>query len=195
MGFDLTRGVGYIRIDEGEKGFGLPTLDITNPNYNIPDPVINRSPLSFGSNQSYSAYLQDQIDILENLKLLVGGRFDWASQNGGSEELNESAFSPRIGLVYQLSKEVSLYTSYSQSFVPDFGANPDGKQFKPTRGTQYEAGIKADFLDGKLSASLAGYQITKSNVLNPDPDRESFAWLSDSGRRATQSRDRVGYWG
>nr|WP_234017162.1 TonB-dependent receptor [Nostoc sp. 'Lobaria pulmonaria (5183) cyanobiont'] len=42
--------------------------------------------------------------------------------------------------MYQPSKSVSLYTSYSQSFNPAQGFNPDSSQFEPTKATQYEAG-------------------------------------------------------
>ena len=69
--------------------------------------------------------------------------------------------------MYQPSKEVSLYASYTRSFYPISGfdnVNPDVK-FDPTRGTQYEVGVKTDFLDGRLSATLAAYQLTKTNVL------------------------------
>ncbi|KAM3091329.1 TonB-dependent siderophore receptor [Phormidesmis sp. 146-35] len=83
----------------------------------------------------------------------------------------DGAFSPRIGIVYQPSQTVSLYASYSQSFRPTIGRNPDSNQaFEPTRGTQYEVGVKADFLNGKLSATLAAYNLTKENVLTPDPN-------------------------
>jgi iron complex outermembrane recepter protein len=72
--------------------------------------------------------------------------------------------------VYQPSENVSLYTSYSQSFRQAVGQNPDNRLFEPTRGTQYEIGVKADFLGGKLSTTLAAYNLIKTNVLTPDPD-------------------------
>lgn len=105
---------------------------------------------------------------------------DWISQNPDISEpdsltQDDFAFSPRVGLVYQPSQTVSLYASYSQSFAPAFGFNPDGQAFKPTKGRQFEVGIKADFLNGKLSTTLAAYQITKTNVTTPSPDPELAA--------------------
>ncbi|MEH2278516.1 MAG: TonB-dependent siderophore receptor [Nostoc sp.] len=176
LGFDVNRNA------QTYKSFsvsGFPNLDILNPNYNVtkPEPVFSFDNNSYS--QSYGIYLQDQIALQDNLKLLVGGRYDWVDSkiiNNVTQETTEnpdnSAFSPRIGLVYQPSKEISLYTSYSRSFVPNNGLKPDGEVFVPTRGTQYEAGIKTDLLDNRLSATLAAYQITKSNVLVPDPDPE-----------------------
>ncbi|WP_375501073.1 TonB-dependent siderophore receptor [uncultured Nostoc sp.] len=167
VGFDFNRNVQTYEALISDSP--LPNLDIFNPDYNISNPTYIPNYGFDSSIQSYGAYLQDQVSILDNLKLLVGGRLDWVSQNQtnsgiDSPEQNDSAFSPRVGLVYQPSKSVSLYTSYSQSFLPTSGFNPDGRAFKPTKGTQYEAGIKTDFLDGKLSTTLAVYQITKTNV-------------------------------
>ncbi|WP_416676526.1 TonB-dependent siderophore receptor [Egbenema bharatensis] len=167
-----------------EGAFGAtntPNLDILNPNYDdIPEPIYDTFFENQDTIESYGVYIQDQITLLDNLRLLVGGRFDWVSSTGEGDfrpdrTSNDSAFSPRIGLVYQPSDTVSLYTSYSQSFQPArtfnlFNAGGEGEPFEPTRGTQYEVGVRTDWLDGRLSATLAAYQITKTNVITPDPD-------------------------
>ncbi|MFQ4146588.1 TonB-dependent siderophore receptor [Chlorogloeopsis sp. ULAP02] len=178
-GFDFNRfsNVG----DRINADTPLPPLDIRNPNYNISTPTFStRSTFSDFDfvRRSYGVYLQDQIAFSDNLKLLIGGRYDWISTDfeadvniGGDVVVfptqNDGAFSPRVGLVYQPSEEVSLYASYTRSFYPISGfdnVNPDVK-FDPTRGTQYEIGVKTDFLDGRLSATLAAYQLTKTKVL------------------------------
>jgi len=176
VGFD----VNDFNVDDDRFLFdvsGLPDLDIRNPNYDVPDPPFSNFLNFTVASRSYGLYLQDQITFSDNLKLLIGGRYDWVSdevQRTGfeSSSLNDSAFSPRIGLVYQPSEAVSLYASYSRSFRPstyDFAA--DGlRNFQPTRGTQYEVGVKADFLDGRLSTTLAAYHLTRTNVITPDPD-------------------------
>jgi len=159
----------------------IPPLDIRNPNYNAltERPEVFLDGTSVRDIESYGVYLQDQIEFSDNLKLLIGGRYDWISNesgfitpdNVGDISLqNDGAFSPRIGLVYQPSETVSLYASYSRSFNPAIGRNPDDRPFEPTRGTQYEVGVKTDFLDGRLSATLAAYDLTRTNVLTPDPD-------------------------
>ncbi|BDA71251.1 ferrichrome-iron receptor [Calothrix sp. PCC 7716] len=176
-GFDFNRSISYSGRTNGSGS--LPDLDIFNPNYDVPKPEFPSAPFTdLDINQSYGVYLQDQITFSDNLKMLIGGRYDWISSSGfrpiDSDDpyQNDGAFSPRIGLVYQPSKNVSLYTSYSQSFRPSIGRNPDNKPFEPTRGTQYEVGVKADFLDGRLSTTLAAYNLTKTNVLTPNPDPE-----------------------
>ncbi|MBW4622489.1 MAG: TonB-dependent siderophore receptor [Cyanosarcina radialis HA8281-LM2] len=174
-GFDFNRREGYRGLSDHPGN--LPDLDISNPNYNIPKPEFPATPFTDQTiDQTYGVYLQDQIAFSDNLKLLIGGRYDWVSASGyvpidsDLPSQNDGAFSPRIGLVYQPSKNVSLYTSYSQSFRQSVGQNPDNRAFEPTRGTQYEIGVKTDFLDGRLSATLAAYHLTKTNVLTADPD-------------------------
>ncbi|MDV2998232.1 MAG: Vitamin B12 transporter BtuB [Chroococcidiopsis sp. SAG 2025] len=161
----------------------LPPLDLLNPNYNIllPSELV---PLTFSDRKirSYGIFLQDQIAFSDRWKLLVGGRYDWVSDenenllNETNEPVqNDGAFSPRIGLVYQPSDTVSLYASYSRSFNPSQGFNPDGRAFEPTKGTQYEAGVKADFLESRLSTTLAAYHLTKTNVTTDDPNNPNFS--------------------
>ncbi|MBW4612080.1 MAG: TonB-dependent siderophore receptor [Desmonostoc vinosum HA7617-LM4] len=161
----------------------LPPFDIRNPNYDAS--ISNVSVLLTGFsniNSNYGIYLQDQIAFSDNLKLLIGGRYNWVSsenetfEDGIDQPIQyDGAFSPRIGLVYQPSDAVSLYASYATSFFPTSGFNPDGRAFEPTEGTQYEVGVKADFLDKKLSTTLAVYQITKTNVTTTDPNNPLFS--------------------
>jgi iron complex outermembrane receptor protein len=180
-GFDFNYYTGdYVNAGNYDPTI-IPPLDIRNPDYNAlrarPEVFLDGTFVS--DIESYGIYLQDQIEFSENLKLLIGGRYDWISNESGLitpdnvrdvSLQNDGAFSPRLGLVFQPSKNVSLYTSYSQSFNPAIGRNPDNIPFEPTTGTQYEVGVKADFLDSRLSATLAAYNLTKTNVLTPDPD-------------------------
>ncbi|MDZ7954625.1 TonB-dependent siderophore receptor [Nostoc sp. DedQUE09] len=190
IGFDFNS---YTQTFARSIASNVPNLDIANPNYDIPS--FNYGPRSSSTDrsQSYGIYLQDQISFLDNLKLLIGGRFDWVIGDNTNdvtgqttENPENSAFSPRIGLVYQPSKSISLYTSYSQSFVPVTESNPDGETFEPTRGTQYEVGIKGDFLEGRLSATLAAYQITKSNILTPDRERAESDYFIQIGEQRSR---------
>ncbi|MEO1350120.1 MAG: TonB-dependent siderophore receptor [Cyanobacteria bacterium J06635_15] len=177
IGFDVNRAEDSFAFSSGT----VPSLDLLNPNYDVPRPD-NFVPAFSDANftTSYGLYLQDQVSLRDDLKLLVGGRFDWVSQRTEVEgedpqEQDDTAFSPRIGLVYQPSDAVSLYASYSRSFVSTFGSNPDGNVFDPSQGTQHEVGIKADFLESRLSTTLAAYHITKSNLTTTDPDDPNFS--------------------
>ncbi|KAM3114374.1 TonB-dependent siderophore receptor [Phormidesmis sp. 146-33] len=186
VGFDINRYVENIEVFSNNDP-SLPLLDIRNPNYDIPKPVPVAAYKGIDTIQSYGVYLQDQISFNDHFKLLIGGRYDWSSYENEIADFGldgntvddpvqrDGAFSPRIGLVYQPSKNISLYGSYSSSFRQSPGFNPDGRFFEPTRGTQYEVGVKTDFLDGRLSATLAAYHLTKTNVTTEDPNNPRFS--------------------
>ena len=119
----------------------------------------------------FGVYAQDLISFTEQIKLLAGIRWSWQE----SEVINNSlttqvpirkdeAFSPKFGLVYQPTKEMSLFASYSNSFTPNTGTTVDLKPIKPSIIDQYEAGIKKDFWRGILSTNITAYQITNSNL-------------------------------
>jgi iron complex outermembrane recepter protein len=178
VGFDLNRGTTFFSGRDAIDS--LPPLDIFNPNYdNVSRPRTVPGLVSTLYTDTLGVYIQDQIDIADNLHLLVGGRFDAVSQDGSNfgtpASQSDTAFSPRLGVVYQPIEPISLYASYSQSFTPIIGSRSrTGELFNPERGTQYEIGIKAD-ISNTLSATLAAFEITKSNVLTPDPADPNFS--------------------
>ena len=128
-------------------------------------------------------YLQDLISLGEKFKILVGGRFDIYDQKtidfteDTTVKQSQEEFSPRVGLVYQPIEPISLYASYSTSFNPDpFNSTTvDGEIIEPSTGTQYEIGVKGEFFDGNLTATLAFYQIDLENVATTNPDNFDFS--------------------
>ncbi|MGI2909401.1 TonB-dependent siderophore receptor [Tolypothrix sp. VBCCA 56010] len=163
----------------------VPSIDLFNPNYDQPIPRFDEQAANErGVQNQVGVYAQDLISISDNLKILLGGRFDFVKDTYGDEiggvsrqEREDTAFSPRVGIVYQPIQPVSLYASWSRSFLPNGAAfrNADASFFEPTKGEAFEAGVKTEFLDGKLVATLAAYQITKQNIVVSDPDRPRFS--------------------
>ncbi|WP_138500709.1 TonB-dependent siderophore receptor [Nostoc sp. PA-18-2419] len=150
------------------------TLDLFNPVYgNVTEnflPDFNYE----SRQQQLGFYLQDQIALADNLKVLLGGRFDIVNAqfrdllNQTSDFKQAEAFSPRVGIVYQPIQPLSFYASYSRSF--DLGASAFGTGLpEPERGTQYEIGVKAD-LTNRLAATLAFYDLTRTNLPTSDPN-------------------------
>lgn len=185
IGFDLFTSNTTNRFTERS----LSPIDIFDPVYsrnNVGD-VIAEFPLASTITDQYGIYVQDQITLLNNVKLLLGGRFDWVEQRIKEEgELtgsqSDDAFSPRIGIVYQPIQPISLYASYSRSFKQVTGSGLDRSLFKPERGTQYEVGVKADLSD-RLAATLAYFDITRTNVLTDDPNDESGLFSIQTGEQ------------
>lgn len=161
-------------------------IDIFNPVYGSPIPTSFDEVFDVKRNtDKLGIYLQDQVTLLPNLKLLIGGRFDSADfesesiTNGGEPSTSGrqfEAFSPRAGIVYEPVEPISLYASYSRSFNPNiFALSFDGQILDPETATQYEVGVKGEFLDGRLSTTLAAYQIIKTNVATIDLDNPDFS--------------------
>ncbi|AFY89074.1 TonB-dependent siderophore receptor [Chroococcidiopsis thermalis] len=177
LGVDLSRFDSRFFTDGAFRG---TPIDLFDPVYSTEilertDPPSETTTLT----DSLGIYLQDQVTITNNLKLLLGGRFDAFEQT--EEDLLENtetsqsgdAFSPRLGIVYQPIEPISLYASYTRSFAPSYGRSADDEPFEPGRGTQYEIGVKADIND-RLSATLALYDLTRTNVNTTDPDNPNF---------------------
>ncbi|MEM6502415.1 MAG: TonB-dependent siderophore receptor [Cyanobacteria bacterium P01_C01_bin.89] len=180
-------------------------LNIFNPNYDAL-PTLDLEDLSVvqmseSFTDSLGIYVQDQVKILDNLILLAGLRFDSVYQEseqfdflGGAteSESEDTAWSPRVGLVYQPSEDISLYASYSTSFTPNFVTTLDGGLLEPERGRQFEIGARAELLEDKLSIGLALFNLEKDNVAVPDPRNPSFSVASDAQRSRGIELDIIG---
>jgi outer membrane receptor protein involved in Fe transport len=163
------------------KNASAGSIDIFNPVYQF-------SVGSFTTNQDrnertnlFGVYLQNQVALSDNLKVLLGGRFDavdYKLQDNlrGTPTSNYSdAFSPQLGIIYQPIQPISFYANYSRSFTPQSGTSFNGVPFQPEKGTQYEVGAKTDLFDGRFSTTLAFFDITKTNVLTSDPLNPTFS--------------------
>ncbi|MFV8326828.1 TonB-dependent siderophore receptor [Flavobacterium sp. ZS1P14] len=127
--------------------------------------------------QRFGVYAQDLISFTDKIKLLAGLRWSWQQSQADTHNLTknpvtiaegkkrlDNAFSPKIGLVFQPQRDMSLFASYSTSFTPNTGTTVDLQPIKPSIIDQYEAGVKKDFWRGTLSTNITLYQITNSNL-------------------------------
>lgn len=73
--------------------------------------------------------------------------------------------------------DLSLYATYSQSFVPQSGQTKDGEAFDPITSKQWEAGVKKSFFNDRLSTGLAFYTLSKTNLPTIDPEDEEYKIL------------------
>ena len=123
----------------------------------------------------YGAYAQDLISLTNKFKVLAGIRYSIQETKPITNDLvestvvdetirNDSAFSPKVGLIYQPTKNISLFTSYSNSFTPNTGITILNEALKPSLIDQYEVGVKNVFWNGNLSTNVTIYQIINSNL-------------------------------
>lgn len=183
IGFDwfkfTSRWHGYSDFAPGV----VPPINIYNPSYGISPAAIRALPENFfyvDEDRWTGVYIQDQISLNDRIELLVGGRYDWAA-NGNSFNPNslgearaalrtspDTALSPRIGLLYRLRPNISLYASYTSSFGTNNGRTASGDHIPPQMGKQVEIGVKASLADDAVSLTASVFDLRKSNVLTPD---------------------------
>ena len=154
-------------------------IDIFNPVYGGKAAPLALSIDTQEAQKARGVYAQDQLDLGAQWKALVGVRHDTYTQDMRNHRLNTSnrqslsATSPRAGLVYQPSKMWSLYASAAKGFRPNSGISIDNQAFPAERSRAYELGAKLE--TGKLTGTLAVYDIRKSNVLTTNPANTDFA--------------------
>ncbi|MEH3041285.1 MAG: TonB-dependent siderophore receptor [Sphingomonas paucimobilis] len=182
-------GYDHWRFDVRTPPFGvnLP-IDFFDPVYGqraTPDVLVSDGTWD---SDSTAIYAQDELK-LGKVRLLVGGRYDWnvlRNRDFLSDErdapTDRAAFSPRAGVTWTPVEAVSLYASWSRSFrgQVDVGRLRDGALPRPLIGESWEAGAKGSFLGGRLTPTIALFDITRRNVAVSDP--EDFDLVLQIGR-------------
>ena len=122
----------------------------------------------------FSLYAQNEIELTDQLTVVLGARFDSfdievtdnepGAADSGSQRDEE--LTPRAGIVYKQEENISLYASYSQTFVPQSGdqfANLGDAGLNPDEFTNLEAGVKWDVANDQ-SVTLAIFKIDQDIV-------------------------------
>jgi iron complex outermembrane receptor protein len=137
-------------------------------------PTLTQNTLTSSPVSRVGIYVQDLVHLSNKFKLLAGVRYSY--QQTGSNVLTYStnktasttyfdeAFSPRLGLVYQPTKNHSFFGSYANSFTLNTGVDITGNALPPSIIDQYEVGLKNELLAGKMSLNVTVYQINNSNL-------------------------------
>ncbi|MFT4247996.1 MAG: TonB-dependent siderophore receptor [Pseudomonas sp.] len=159
----------------------------------VADPVQGALPGEYAHARSirvdarYAAfYLQDQISLGERWDLLAGVRWDDVAQttldNASLGRQDGRRASPRLGVVWKAAPSLALYANLSTSFLPRSASLFSGGSAPPETGRQYELGMKASLLEGRLLATTAAFQITKDNVATSDPDHSGYVVVTGQQR-------------
>ncbi|MEZ5352100.1 MAG: TonB-dependent siderophore receptor [Bryobacteraceae bacterium] len=126
-----------------------------------------------------AAFAQDQIELSRHVQLVAGLRFDrfrmdFHNNRGGADlTRTDGMVSPRLGLVVKPAGQLSLYSSYSVSYLPSSGdqfssLSATTQTLEPQKFTNYEAGAKMDVR--RLSLTAAVYRLERTNTTAPDPN-------------------------
>lgn len=186
LGVDWNRQKGRANRHIG----AAPDLDALAPVYGQPvarpeDPLADYTQTT----QQIGVYAQDQLKIDNRWVVTLGGRQDRVTQRTGDRidgpvpDRTDNAFSGRAGLTYLLPQGWAPYVSYAESFLPTAGLDATGQTFKPSRGKQWEAGVKYQLPGSSLLATAAIYDLRKTNVVTYDQ-------ITFEGRQIGKQRSR-----
>ena len=141
-------------------------------------------------------FINNRLKVLDSLALITGARFsNWktraASVETGdvSDDRKENGvFTPYAALVYDLTRNLSVYGSYTSNFTPQSNEDQSGRRLDPERGKSFELGLKGAWFDNRLNASAAVFEIRKDNLavldggLTPSGD-DSYAAVDNTKGR------------
>ena len=156
------------------------TLNLANPVF--PTVALNMVTRDTVSDVTFSSvYVQDQISLGDHIDVVAGLRYD-SFDISGTDLLpaidrpfarKDEKVSPRLGVIFKPQENISLYSSYSPSFLPRSGdqflaLTVSQENLAPEKFTNYEVGAKWD-AQPNLNLTLAVFQLERSNATTPDP--------------------------
>ncbi|MGB5956856.1 TonB-dependent receptor [Pseudomonas sp.] len=203
----------YTALPVDKGGQLVPGLNLDNPDRSQQ----HNGPMTVSSNNhtvvdSRGLYLQDQIRLNDQWQILAGVRFDQFEVDTTnklrnlSEKQDSNGTSPRLGVVYTPWRDHSFYASWSKTFSPvgggligiTPGAAGNANETKPEETRQKEIGVKSDWLDQRLTTTLAIYELELYNRRTRDPNDPTITLLTglqrSRGIELTATGNIVGNW-
>ena len=111
-----------------------------------------------------SAYTATRISLADPLHLIVGARYTKWSSDTLSQNIEKNNTTPYAGLVFDINENWSTYASYTSVFQPQTVRDSSGKYLSPVTGNNYELGVKSDWMDSRLTTSLAVFRVEQKNL-------------------------------
>jgi iron complex outermembrane recepter protein len=161
-------------------------FNLNNPSYtirNVEDYILNsRVAIPSALTTTNAVYIQEQLR-LGKLSALLSLRHEWFEditnyKAPGEASFDNTAFIPRVGLTYEVTKQINVYTTYLKGYQPQsntvslmpstgafFWSANSAARFKPLISDLKEAGAKGQFFENRISITVALYEINQKNIL------------------------------
>ena len=163
-----------------------------NPNAEGVIPTITKNRLTTTPISRFGIYIQDLVSLSEKWKVLAGVRYSYQDTentvltyaNATTTNTNnyDDALSPRLGLIFQPTKNHTIFTTYSNSFDVNTGATTNNEPLKPSIIDQYEVGVKNKFFHDNIQVNIILYQINNNNLAQTSLIDPNFRELAGSIR-------------
>jgi len=158
-------------------------FDLFHPSYHRPLPSYASFSASDEALNALGVYVQDHISY-ERWTLTGSLRWDDAHSTAYGASQTDVAFTPRLGLTYEVVPSAMLFASYSESFLPQSGTTYGGASLKPETGRQWETGFKSSLMDGTIDLTASLYYLTRNNVSTSDPSHPNS--YTQSGKQRSR---------
>lgn len=187
---ELMAGVTYIRQHDryvsASTSFTSADVGDFNDWGNYPEPDWDDQALSQDNViRQKSAYLATRISLADPLHLILGARYTQYNANTLTQNMEKNNITPYAGLVYDINDTYSAYASYTSIFKPQTYRNAQGAYLSPVTGKSYETGIKGDWMNSRITASLAVFRIEQDHLGATDyalvPGSTDYAYYEQNG--------------
>lgn len=111
-----------------------------------------------------SIYSAVRFSLADPLALVTGVRYTEWNTGGTTASYGKNKATPYAGVVYDINDTVSAYASYTSIFQPQDYRDANGNYLAPVEGKNYETGLKSDWFNGRLTATVAVFRIEQDNV-------------------------------
>lgn len=185
----------------------VPRMNLKDPSvwdFTIPVAPENRAltPADFFTEQdTWSFYAVHQAELFSSrLHTLLGLRYDVVDSSTLNRRTSPASltsvptsksWTPQAGLLFDVTKTMGVYASYSESFTPNTAVNPDGSLFDPATGEGLDVGVKFNAVDGRFNATFSAFDIRKVGIVRQDVDRrandpQGGLWFIGSGEERSK---------
>jgi outer membrane receptor for ferric coprogen and ferric-rhodotorulic acid len=170
---EVIAGFMYNQSELTDRYYGSPTLDNGTIDFNnfTPSKIIGsiNNNVANPSNKTTQTgvYLAGKFTLLEPLKLVTGVRvsnWEYESEDGNGNRKYNNKVTPYAGLIYDFLEDYSWYASYTEIFKPENKQDANQQYLDPREGKSYETGLKGEFFDKQLNASMSVFLTQQDNV-------------------------------
>ncbi|MFC4277203.1 TonB-dependent siderophore receptor [Achromobacter aloeverae] len=187
---DVLAGLDYYDYNQlRTQGRGTNSvLDLYQPDYDGSAAITRIASQQRTHMRQTGTYVQDQITWRDHWIMTLGARRDWATQKVKNQltsartDQGDAANSFRGALMYRSDLGLAPYFSYSESFQPNIGSDRNGNQFDPSRGKQYEVGLKFQPRQAESFVTLSLFDLRMTNVLTTDPVDSTYSTAAGEQR-------------
>ncbi|MCF7534236.1 TonB-dependent siderophore receptor [Pseudomonas petrae] len=145
---------------------GTP-IDIYNPPHSLPKPDVDTSLYETrNAATEEGVYAAARLNPIDPLHVILGSRVSWYdfdNRVGSGDYKVVREVTPYAGVIYDLNETYSAYASYTEIFKPQTEMDSSRSVLKPMTGKNYEIGLKGEYFDGALNASVALFEMEQEN--------------------------------